>query len=79
MAIAYGSVYVRRCDGREQRAGARGDARGGGLPGPSLILAYSQCIAHGTDLRHGMKQAAAPWRRATGRCFRFDPTMRGGA
>ena len=26
--------------------------------GPSLILAYSHCIAHGTDLRHGMKQAA---------------------
>lgn len=24
--------------------------------GPSLILAYSQCIAHGYDLRDGMKQ-----------------------
>ena len=25
-------------------------------PGPSLILAYSHCIAHGYDLRHGLRQ-----------------------
>ena len=27
-------------------------------PGPSLVLAYSHCIAHGFDLRDGMKQQA---------------------
>ena len=28
-------------------------------PGPSLIIAYTHCIAHGIDMRHGMKQAGA--------------------
>ena len=44
--------------------------------GPSLILAYSQCIAHGTDMRHGMKQAARAVATGYWPLFRFDPTMR---
>ena len=28
----------------------------GALAGPSLIVAYSHCIAHGIDMQHGMKQ-----------------------
>jgi pyruvate/2-oxoacid:ferredoxin oxidoreductase beta subunit len=44
--------------------------------GPSLILAYSQCIATGTDLRHGMKQAARAVASGHWPLLRFDPTMR---
>jgi pyruvate-ferredoxin/flavodoxin oxidoreductase len=29
------------------------------LDGPSLIIAYSHCIAHGYDLQHGMNQQKA--------------------
>ena len=45
--------------------------------GSSLILAYSQCIAHGIDMRHGMKQAARAVASGYWPLFRFDPTMRG--
>src|SRR5208282_4755351 len=45
-------------------------------PGPSLILAYSQCIAHGMDMRFGMKQAARATASGHWPLFRFDPTMR---
>jgi len=44
--------------------------------GPSLILAYSQCIAHGTDLRFGMKQAARATASGYWPLFRYDPSMR---
>jgi pyruvate-ferredoxin/flavodoxin oxidoreductase len=44
--------------------------------GASLILAYSQCIAHGIDMRHGMKQAARAVASGYWPLFRYDPTMR---
>ena len=60
MAMTYGNVYVarsrwapttrRRCEAfREAEA----------YDGPSLIIAYSHCIAHGFDLGHGMDQQKA--------------------
>ena len=45
-------------------------------PGPSLILAYSQCIAHGIDMRTGMKQVARAVASGYWPLFRFDPRMR---
>jgi pyruvate-ferredoxin/flavodoxin oxidoreductase len=77
MAIAYGSVYVAQVAmgaNNEQVLVAMREAEA--YPGPSLILAYSQCIAHGTDMRHGMKQAARAVASGHWPLFRFDPTMR---
>ena len=78
MAIAYGSVYVAQIAmgaNNEQALVAMREAEA--YPGTSLILAYSQCIAHGTDMRHGMKQAARAVASGYWPLFRFDPTMRG--
>jgi pyruvate-ferredoxin/flavodoxin oxidoreductase len=78
MAIAYGSVYVAQIAmgaNNEQALVAMREAES--YSGPSLILAYSQCIAHGTDMRHGMKQAARAVAAGHWPLFRFDPTMRG--
>jgi pyruvate-ferredoxin/flavodoxin oxidoreductase len=77
MAIAYGSVYVAQIAmgaNNEQALVAMREAEA--WPGTSLILAYSQCIAHGTDMRHGMKQAARAVASGYWPLFRFDPTMR---
>ncbi len=77
MAIAYGNVYVAQISigaNSEQALVALREAEA--YDGPSLILAYSQCIAHGTDLRHGMKQAARAVASGYWPLFRFDPTMR---
>jgi pyruvate-ferredoxin/flavodoxin oxidoreductase len=78
MAVAYGSVYVAQIAmgaNNEQALVAMREAEA--YPGTSLILAYSQCIAHGTDMRHGMKQAARAVASGYWPLFRFDPTMRG--
>ena len=77
MAIAYGNVYVAQVAmgaNNEQAVIALREAEA--YDGPSLVLAYSQCIAHGTDLRHGMKQAARAVASGHWPLLRFDPTMR---
>jgi len=77
MAISYGNVYVAQVAmgaNNEQAVIAFREAEA--YDGPSLILAYSQCIAHGTDLRHGMKQAARAVASGHWPLLRFDPTMR---
>jgi pyruvate-ferredoxin/flavodoxin oxidoreductase len=77
MAIAYGNVYVAQVAmgaNSEQALIAMREAEA--YSGPSLILAYSQCIAHGTDMRFGMKQAARATASGYWPLFRFDPTMR---
>jgi len=45
-------------------------------PGPSLILAYSHCIAHGFDLRYGMRQQDLAAASGYWPLFRFNPAMR---
>ena len=78
MAIAYGNVYVAQIAmgaNNEQALVAMREAEA--YSGPSLILAYSQCIAHGIDMRHGMKQAARAVASGYWPLFRYDPTMRG--
>jgi len=44
--------------------------------GPSLILAYSQCIAHGIDMRFGMKQQDLAVACGYWPLLRFNPAMR---
>jgi pyruvate-ferredoxin/flavodoxin oxidoreductase len=80
MAMTYGSVYV-----ASVAMGARDEhtilafLEAESYPGPSLILAYSHCIAHGIDMAQGMEHQKAAV--ASGRWFlyRFDPrrTARG--
>jgi pyruvate-ferredoxin/flavodoxin oxidoreductase len=76
-AIAYGYVYVAQIAlgaNPEQALVAFREAEA--YPGPSLILAYSHCIAHGFDLRHGMKQQARATAAGYWPLFRYDPTLR---
>jgi hypothetical protein len=44
--------------------------------GPSLILAYSHCIAHGFDLRYGMKQQDLATASGYWPLFRYNPILR---
>ncbi len=41
--------------------------------GPSLILAYSQCVAHGYDLVHGLDQQKLAVQSGHWPLFRFNP------
>ena len=56
-AVSYGSVYVAQValggnDTHVIKAFQEAEAH----EGPSLIIAYSSCIAHGYDLVHGLEQ-----------------------
>ena len=57
IAMSYGAVYVARVamganDAHTLNVFREAEA----FDGPSLILAYSHCVAHGYDLAHGMEQ-----------------------
>jgi len=45
-------------------------------PGPSLILAYCHCIAHGIDMQHGMQQQDLAVASGYWPLFRYNPVMR---
>jgi pyruvate-ferredoxin/flavodoxin oxidoreductase len=42
-------------------------------PGPSIVIAYSHCIAHGYDMGHGMDQQALAVKTGYWPLFRFNP------
>jgi pyruvate-ferredoxin/flavodoxin oxidoreductase len=74
IAMAYGNVYVAQIAiGADNRQAVRALAEAESHRGPSLVIAYSQCIAHGIDMSRGMTHQ----REAVG-CgywplYRFDP------
>ena len=63
--------------GRQGRADAQGVPRGRSVHGPSLIIAYSHCIAHGIDMRRA-RPAEAGGRAGTGRSSATTRGARGG-
>jgi Pyruvate:ferredoxin oxidoreductase and related 2-oxoacid:ferredoxin oxidoreductases, beta subunit len=44
-------------------------------PGPSLIIGYAHCIAHGIDVRNGISQQAKAVASGHWPLFRFDPRL----
>lgn len=76
-AIAYGNVYVGQVAmgaNPQQTLDAFREAEA--YDGPSLILAYSQCIAHGIDMRFGMRQQDLAAASGYWPLFRFNPELR---
>jgi pyruvate-ferredoxin/flavodoxin oxidoreductase len=76
MAMAYGTVYVAHValganDTHTLKAFLEAEA----YPGPSLIIAYSHCIAHGYDLVHGLEQQKAAVQSAYWPLFRYNPAL----
>ena len=76
LAMSYGNIYVARVamganDAQTIRAFIEAEA----YDGPSLILAYSHCVAHGYDLKYGLDQQKAAVDSAHWPLFRFNPDM----
>ena len=75
-AIAYGNVYVARIAfGSNDRQTIRAIMEAEAYDGPSLILAYSHCIAHGYDLKFGLEQQDAAVKSGYWPLFRFNPEL----
>ncbi|MFZ2175046.1 MAG: pyruvate:ferredoxin (flavodoxin) oxidoreductase [Rhodococcus sp. (in: high G+C Gram-positive bacteria)] len=76
-AIAYGSVYVARVAmGADPQQTLQAFREAEAFEGPSLVIAYSQCIAHGIDMRHGMDQQYRAVASGHWPLIRFDPLLR---
>ena len=77
MAMTYGHIYVARVvmgakDAHTVRAFVEADAHAG----PSLIIAYSPCIAHGYDLALSGRQSKLAVDSGQWPIYRFDPARR---
>ena len=76
-AIAYGNVYVAQVAmGANPQQTLLAFREAEAYPGPALIIAYSHCIAHGFDLRFGMKQQDLATASGYWPLFRYNPAMR---
>jgi pyruvate-ferredoxin/flavodoxin oxidoreductase len=76
-AIAYGNVYVARVafgSNPQQTLLAMREAEA--YDGPSLILAYSHCIAHGYDLKDGLDQQHKAVISGYWPLVRYNPVLR---
>ena len=74
MAMAYGNVYVAQVaigakDAQTLKAFLEAEA----YPGPSLIIAYSHCIAHGYDMAYGLEHQKLAADSGYWPLYRFDP------
>jgi pyruvate-ferredoxin/flavodoxin oxidoreductase len=76
MAVSYGSVYVARIAmGSSDMHTVKAILEAEAYDGPSLIIAYSHCIAHGYDLSFGMEQQKAAVNSGYWPLFRYNPDL----
>jgi len=76
-AVSYGSVYVAKValggnDTHVLKAFQEAEAH----DGPSIIIAYSSCIAHGYDLVHGLEQQKLAVQSGYWPLMRYNPALR---
>lgn len=76
IAMTYGNVYVAQVamganDNQTVKAFIEAEA----YEGPSLIIAYSHCIAHGIDMSKGMQQQKAAVDTGYWPLYRFNPEL----
>jgi pyruvate-ferredoxin/flavodoxin oxidoreductase len=76
-AVSYGSVYVAQValggnDSHVVKAFQEAEAH----EGPSIIIAYSSCIAHGYDLVHGLEQQKLAVQSGYWPLMRYNPGLR---
>ncbi len=76
MAMTYGNAYVGHIamganDGHTVKTLIEAEA----YDGPSIVIAYSHCIAHGYNLEMGLEQQKAAVQSGHWPLFRFNPSL----
>tara|TARA_R110002073_G_scaffold68921_9_gene171133 strand:+ start:10614 stop:14195 length:3582 start_codon:yes stop_codon:yes gene_type:complete len=76
-AIAYGNVYVARVAiGANPQQTLQAMREAEAYDGPSLIIAYSHCIAHGIDMEQGLAQQKRAVDSGHWPLIRYNPVLR---
>ena len=75
MAMSFGSVYVAQIAmGADDTQTVRAFLEAEAYNGPSLILAYSHCIAHGIDMSKGLQQQKLAVDSGHWPLYRYNPS-----
>jgi pyruvate-ferredoxin/flavodoxin oxidoreductase len=76
MAVNYGTAYVARIAmGQSDMQTVKAFLEAEAYDGPSIIIAYSHCIAHGYDLVHGLDQQKLAVQSGHWPLFRYNPML----
>jgi pyruvate-ferredoxin/flavodoxin oxidoreductase len=79
LAMSYGSVYVAQVAmGANDTQTLKAFIEAQSYPGPSLIIAYCHCIAHGINMTKGMNQQKLAVQSGHWPLYRFDPRRSAG-
>ena len=74
MAMQYGNVYVAQIAlGANEVQTVRALGEAAAWPGPSLVLAYSTCVAHGIDMKFSMTHQRDAVKSGHWPLYRFAP------
>lgn len=78
-AIAHGSAYVAQIAmGANDVHALKTILEAEAFEGPSLVIAYSHCIAHGYDMCHGLEQQSLAVKTGYWPLYRYNPTREKG-
>jgi pyruvate-ferredoxin/flavodoxin oxidoreductase len=76
IAMSYGNVYVAQVAmGANNLQTVRAIAEAEAFPGPSLVIAYSTCIAHGIDMATSMSHQKDLVEAGYWPLYRYDPRL----
>ncbi len=76
MAMCYGNIYVARVAlGSNPRQTLKAFQEAEAYDGPSLILAYSHCIAHGINMQKGLDQQKKAVDSGHWMLYRYNPNL----
>jgi len=76
MAMSYGNVYVARVAvGASQNQTVKAFMEAEAYDGPSIIIAYSHCIAHGIDMARGLDEQDRAVKSGHWPLVRFNPAL----
>jgi len=76
VAISSGHAYVARIAlGADDTQALRAIIEAERFPGPSVIIAYSHCIAHGYNMKYGLSQQKLAVESGYWPLFRYNPSL----
>jgi pyruvate-ferredoxin/flavodoxin oxidoreductase len=76
MAMTYGNIYVAQVAmGANDRQTLKALREAESYDGPSLVIAYSHCIAHGVPMHHGFDQQDKAVNSGAWMLYRYDPRL----
>jgi pyruvate-ferredoxin/flavodoxin oxidoreductase len=76
MLMSYGNVYVAQIAmGANHSQTVKAMMEAENYPGPSIVIAYAHCIAHGIDMSQGMTREEMAVKSGHWLLYRYNPTL----